>query len=117
MEEKIHTTLSSVTHAIGIISRTIDILMTGDRINFLARAISKIYLLRKSSDQYPELSQSLSPRPPVRYDDRYYGREEQYYGARDPAYDTRYNSNYNSYRGNGKHAQHCITNSSSVLTT
>ena len=47
-------------------------------------------------------------RPDNRYDERTYGREEKYY--RDPA-DTRYNSNYNSYRGNGNitnYISHCF---------
>lgn len=59
------------------------------------------YFLRKSSAGSDDVLKNLSNRNYGRLDDRTYGREEQYY--RDPAItDSRYNNNYNSYRGNGK---------------
>lgn len=65
----------------------------------------KNQFLSKSSDDPNDVLKNLSTRTYNRYDDRgapYIGREDPSY-VRDPAYnDQRYNSNYNSYRGNGK---------------
>lgn len=110
MGVKIHivilTTLRTVT---GIISQIIAMqLMTGEIIKKTFQAELFLWkfktLCKSSAAGQDDVLKDYPPRSYNRYDDRYYGREEQPYYNREPAYstDTRYNSNYNSYRGNGK---------------
>lgn len=111
---EIRTTSATAT---GIINPTTAILTTGDK-NIWNQNLSQLFhpttntknFLSKSSDE--SLNNNLPSRSYNRYDDRYYGRED---AAAAYAPDNRYNSNYNSYRGNGKRSYEYLTNRHSSL--